>query len=135
LLVSGAAGEAQALELAERAKRLVHSTKGALTETEARARVIQEAQAAGEIMPPEPEKSFVPDWAGGAAKPGSFSPQLGTITRPRTLTPGGTAKVGEYIRDPATGTVMQATKEGWKPVARSAMTNPLAEDEDEGGEE
>ncbi len=130
-----ARGEAQALELAERAKRLVHSTKGALTETEARARVIQEAQAAGEIMPPEPEKSFVPDWAGGAAKPGSFSPQLGTITRPRTLTPGGTAKVGEYIRDPATGTVMQATKEGWKPVARSAMTNPLAEDEDEGGEE
>jgi hypothetical protein len=127
LLTDEAAGEAQSLELAERAKRLVASTGGALTETEARARVIDEAREAGEILPPEEGGLFPPR----RAKPGAFSPQIGSLTRPRTLTPGGTARIGEYVRDPASGQVMQATKGGWKPIGRAALANPLAEDFDE----
>jgi hypothetical protein len=127
LLTDEAAGEAQSLELAERAKRLVASTKGALTETEARAQVIAKAVDAGEILPPEEGGIFPPR----RAKPGAFVPQTGTLTRPRTLTPGGTARIGEYVRDPASGQVMQATKEGWKPVGQAALANPLAEDFDD----
>jgi hypothetical protein len=134
LLVSGAAGEAQALELAERAKRLVHSTKGALTETEARAKVIQEAQAAGEILPPEPMKRGIPDIFGGAAKPGAFTPQAGTITRPAPLPTSRADLVpGRYYRDPKSGKMKQYTGTAFVDVAQAAM-NPLAE-EDDGGEE
>lgn len=130
LLAGGPAGEAQAVELAERAKRLVWASKGALTGTEARAQAIREAEAAGEIDPPE-EKFF------GRDKPGAFKPTLGSLTRPRDAKPGITAKVGEYVRDPATGEVRQATAAGWKLVTPGRNlkaplpANPLAEDDGE----